>query len=391
MCADNPAQCLYNRANMAGRALSCNTQIITVMSANMIAGGLDSWAVRSSLRIDLNAWLCEKCNIITFHLMWIRMRAVSFLFCCAAVAVLTIVPALAAPRVAVTIKPVHALVAGVMGNQGTPSLIWDGAASPHNTSLKPSQIHALQNADVIFYVDARLETVLQDYLQQRGSSGVTVIALTQTPNLTLLPVRAGGVWGAHDHAARDGDDAAHSDEHDGQQYDPHIWLDPQNGKALTLHIATVLAKADPENADVYRANAAEMIIQLNALGREISAALAPVKDVPYLVFHDAYQYFERRFDLNGIGAITIDPGRSPGARRLKQLKDEIAERKAACVFAEPQFEVGYVTTVTEGTGARTATLDPLGIDTPTEKEAYAALLWTMTKAMTDCLSQRTAD
>ena len=252
---------------------------------------------------------------------------------------------LAAPKVAVTIKPVHALVAGVMGNLGAPALIWSGAASPHNASLKPSQVHALQSADVIFHIGPGLETALQAALAERARSGAMVVSLLQAPNLTILPLREGGIWQAHDHA--DSHDEGHADDHDDEPAghdqdhavppsDPHIWLDPQNGKALALHVSAVLAEVDPDNAETYRTNAAELIIQLNALGREISANLAPVKSVPFLVFHDAYQYFERRFDLNSVGAITIDPGHRPGARRLKELKDEITGRKAACVFAEPQ-------------------------------------------------------
>ncbi len=295
----------------------------------------------------------------------------------------------AAPRVSVTIKPLHALVAGVMDRVGQPELIWSGAGSPHGAQLRPSQMHMIENADVIFQIGGGLELALAESLERRRAAGARVMSLADIDSLTVYPVREGGVWGDHEH--HDEDEHGHGEEQHGDEdqaaaSDPHIWLDPQNAKAMTLAIAEELAAADPANAEQYRVNASGMIVGLNALGREIGAVLRPVQDRPYVVFHDGYQYFEKRFGLNGAGAITVDPERSPGAKRLKAIRTELAGRGAACVFAEPQFEVSYVETVSEGTGVRTATLDPIGANTPAGKEAYAAILWGMAKSFATCLA-----
>lgn len=300
----------------------------------------------------------------------------------------------AAPRVSVTIKPLHALVAGVMERAGEPELIWSGAVSPHGAQLRPSQVHMIENADVIFHIGGGLELALADTLERRKAAGARVLALVDIDSLKVYPVREGGIWAGHEHHEEDAHEAGggHNHNHDSGggeaavASDPHIWLDPQNAKAMTLVIAEVLAAADPENAEQYRANASGMIIGLNALGREIGAALRAVRNRPYVVFHDGYQYFEKRFGLNGVGAITVDPERAPGAKRLKTIRTEIVERGAVCVFAEPQFEVGYVEAVSEGSDVRTATLDPLGVSTPSGKEAYAAILWAMTKSIAGCLA-----
>ena len=290
----------------------------------------------------------------------------------------------AAPRVAVTIKPIHALAAGVMGRIGAPQLVLQGSSSPHSTALRPSQMRLLENADIIFYIADHFETALKPVLHRRRQAGATVVELSDTPNLTLHQFRSAGIWST--------DDQTSQTEHDRDDtVDPHIWLDPQNAKAITLHISAVLARIDPGNADAYRTNAAKLMIELNALGREVAAKLQPVANQPFVVFHDAYQYFERRFGLSGLGAITADPGHAPGAKRLIQIRTGLSRRGAVCVFAEPQFEIDYVTTVIEGSRARAAILDPLGIDTPVGKEAYASLIWSMTNSITRCLSNNSLD
>lgn len=271
-----------------------------------------------------------------------------------------------------------------MGHAGIPDLIWEGGTSPHGAALKPSQIRMIEAADVIFNIGANLEASLTEALERRQQGGALVVSLIDTPGLKVYTIREGGLWPHHEDEDTDGH--THDHQHGSTAKDPHIWLDPKNAKAMVLHIANVLAEADPENAENYRVNAASMIIGLNALGREIADKLAPVRDRPFVVFHDGYQYFERRFGLTGVGAITVDPDRSPGARRLKAIRDEIVARKATCVFAEPQFDVGYIDTVAEGTGARMAILDPLGVALPAGKEAYASMLWTLATSMAACLS-----
>lgn len=167
----------------------------------------------------------------------------------------------------------------------------------------------------------------------------------------------------------------------------HLWLDPDNARAMVAAIAEALAAADPGNGAIYDANARAMSQRLEALSAEIEAGLAPVKDVPFVVFHDAFQYFDRRFGLNTVGSITVNPENQPGAQRLKEIQAKIAGLGARCVFAEPQFEPGLVQVAVEGTDARTATLDPLGADIPDGPELYFELLRRNAASLKACLGE----
>lgn len=285
-------------------------------------------------------------------------------------------PALAGIRVAATIKPVHSLVAAVMGEVGKPTLLLDGPASPHVTALRPSQARIIEDADVVFAVGEDLEAFLHRLIET--DDGTRIVELAEAPGIELLEYRRL-------------DD--HDDDHDGGDHEhggvnPHIWLDPANARVMADHIAEVLGTADSGNADSYSDNAEALISDLNALESELAERLAPVKDRPFLVFHDAYPYFEARFGLAGLGAIVLNPESPPGARRLMEIRHRIEDAGVACVFSEPQFEIGYVTTVLEGTGARTASLDPLGVHVEPGPDAYRRMLTELADMLADCLAGR---
>ena len=286
-------------------------------------------------------------------------------------------PALADIRVAATIKPVHSLVAAVMGETGEPALVLDGPASPHVTALRPSQARIVEDSDIVFAVGEGLEAFLRKLIE--GGGDTSIVELAEAPGLELL-----------DYRGTDGDADEHDDEEDGVHgnINPHIWLDPANGRAMANHIAEVLSAADPARAPIYRANAEAVSRDLDALESELAAKLAPVRQRPFLVFHDAYPYFESRFGLNGLGPIVLNPETPPGARRLLEVRRRIGEAGVACVFGEPQFEIGYVTTVLEGTGARTASLDPLGVTVEPGPDAYRRILTDLADTLADCLAGR---
>lgn len=283
----------------------------------------------------------------------------------------------AAPKVATSIKPVHAIVSAVMGKTGSAKLILAGNTSPHNMALKPSQQRIVESAGIIFHIGEGLEGQLEKPLARRKADGATVIALIGTPGISLLPIREGAIWPQDDH------EHEHDDDHGVP--DPHIWLDPQNAIAMTLHIADVLAKANPANAAAYQSNAKQFAQDLDQLQTTIAGRLAPVRSKPFIVFHDGYQYFEKRFGLNAAGAIAADPDKRPGAKRLHDIRQAIARRNAVCVFAEPQFDISYVKTVIDGTPARSARLDPIGSTLEAGRNAYLALMSNMADAIADCL------
>jgi zinc transport system substrate-binding protein len=298
-------------------------------------------------------------------------------------------PAAAAEPVTVvaSIKPVHSLVAGVMQGAGSPHLIVQGGASPHATSLRPSDAAALERAAVVVWVGEDLEAFLAPALATLAGKA-TVVELAEAPGLTHLPYREGGPWGAHeDHEEEEHADAEAHDEHDHEGIDMHLWLDPDNARAMVAAVAAALSAADPGNAARYDANAKAMSGRLEALAAEIEADLAPVRDVPFVVFHDAFQYFDRRFGLNIVGSLTVNPENQPGAQRLREIQAKIAELGARCVFAEPQFEPRLVQVAVEGTDARTATLDPLGADLPDGPELYFELLRRNAASLKACLGE----
>lgn len=287
-------------------------------------------------------------------------------------------PALAEiPKVVATIKPIHALVAAVMGDLGQPTLIVKGAASPHTYSLKPSEAGAIEAADIVFWTGHGLEVFLEESLDTLAPDA-TKIELSEAPGITLLPVREGGMFEAH------ADEEESHDEH--EEMDMHVFLDPENARAMVAEIARALAAADPEHAATYAANAQAETAALAALSADLTARLAPIKDKPFVVFHDAYQYFAARFGLNVAGSITVSPETMPGADRIAQVRDKLKTLATACVFAEPKFDPRIVDVLVEGTPAHTGTLDPEGANLAEGKDLYAALLTAMVDSLVECLS-----
>ncbi|MBB3566505.1 zinc ABC transporter substrate-binding protein ZnuA [Rhizobium sp. BK491] len=292
-----------------------------------------------------------------------------------------------APKVVVSIKPIHSLVAAVMQGVGTPNLIVDGAASPHTYALKPSNARSLQEAKVVFWVGPGMEAFLQKPLAALGSNA-TIVELDDAPGITKLKFREGGAFEPHDdgdeHEASD--DHAHGHDHDHGEFDTHLWLDPHNAKAMVSEITTSLVAADPVNALTYQANQKALNDKLDALDTEIASTLAPVKDKPFIVFHDAYQYFEHRYGVRVSGSITVSPETIPGAQRVAEIHSKVADLGATCVFAEPQFEPKLVNVVLEGTSAKSGTLDPEAATLPQGPDLYFDLMRGIASSLKACLS-----
>lgn len=292
------------------------------------------------------------------------------------------------PEVVVSIAPLHALVASVMENVGTPILLLQPGASPHHYSLKPSEVKQLYRADVIFWAGPYLETFLNSILQNAKIQKPTLqtIALVETPHLLLLPLRTGATFEPHVH---DHDDHDHHDhEHAANQPDMHFWLDPMNAKILIQYIAHTLAMVDPEHSHQYQQNAVAAEKKLDVLDKDIRQKLQTVQQIPYIVFHDAYQYFEHRYGLKGVGSITLNPEVPPSAKRVKQIQALIQSTHAVCVFSEPQFQAKIIDTIIEGTHVHTGELDPLGKNTQGGLQDYLSLLENLASAFYNCLSKK---
>ncbi len=279
-------------------------------------------------------------------------------------------------KVVASIKPIHSLVSSVMQGVGTPTLIVNGSDSPHTYSLKPADAEALQNAQVIFWVGHELEAFLEKPLEALGQKTQSVSLLDAKSIRTLAP-REGNGFDHHQHEG---------EAHEGEEVDAHIWLDPANAKVILTTIAETLASADAANAATYRANALKTIADLAALSAEIANSLQPVKDRKFVVFHDAYQYFETRFGLQASGAIAINPENPPGAKAITDLRQRIADGKVQCVFSEPQFDNKLVNVILEGSSVKSAALDPEGAALEPGPALYATLLRNLSKSLVQCLT-----
>ena len=297
-------------------------------------------------------------------------------------------------KVVATIKPIHAIAAAVMRGAGTPRLLIDGAGSPHTFTLKPSDAKVLSEANVFLRVSEGLEPFTGRLVRSLPKS-VRVVTLEETPGLTLHALRTGATFEADEHeaAAAKGGHAPGGHQHhrplpdaSATANDGHIWLDPANARLIAAEIAEVLAAAAPEQAAAFRTNAAVLSHQLDELDAELAASLEPVAGKPYIVFHDAYQYLERRYGLAPAGSVTLSPDVPPSAKRLTELRRKIADLKAGCVFAEPQFTPKIIDTIIEGTAARRGTLDPLGAAIPAGPEHYFALLRGLASDLKSCLA-----
>lgn len=281
--------------------------------------------------------------------------------------------------VVASIKPLHSLVAAVMeGDEQKPLLLVDGKASMHGFSLKPSQRRALEEADLVFYISPELESFVAKALYQ--SSGKTRQSrLSEVEGLTLYPVR----WPHH----HDEDEHEHEDEHGEESGDDmHVWMSPENAKLMVAEIARRLSEAYPQKQALYERNAKALFARLDALDQAMAARMAKIAHKPFVVFHDAYQYFEKRYGLQLAGAINLHPEDSPSAQHVRELRQMIVQKQVKCVFREPQFEGRLVDNLVEGTPASSAMLDPEGALLEPGPELYFQLIESVAAGLEKCLA-----
>ena len=321
------------------------------------------------------------------------------------------------PRVAVDIAPVHSLVARVMDGVGTPDLIVQSGASPHEYSLRPSEATALQEADLVFWVSPDLTPWLGDAIETLATNA-TVTELLEADGTIELEFREGALFEAHEehaegehegeehaegeHDDHEGEEHAEGEHHDHEgeehageeagheghdhgEHDPHAWLSPQNAATWLNVIAGQLSATDPDNAGAYFANAAAGRAEIDTLTAEVNAMLEPVRGARFIVFHDAYQYFESAFDFPASGAISVSDASDPSPARIAEIRARIADEGIDCVLAEPQFNAGLVATVLDGTEAGTGILDPLGSDLEPGPALYPQLIRNLATNLAECL------
>lgn len=284
----------------------------------------------------------------------------------------------ATPVVATSIKPIDDLVRAVMDGVGEPVRLIPPGSSPHTYALKPSERMAAEKADVLFWIGPEVETALTK-VTKALRPGARIIALSTVPDIDLLPARSGGDWERKRPATHKHDGHDH-----GGNFDGHLWLSPANASMIVRAAAATLSAADAGHAAQYAANAEKAIRRLAALDDELERKLAPVADKPFIVFHDAYQYFENAYGLRAVGSILVSPEAMAGAKRVSEMRGKINALGATCVFSEPQFEPRLVQTLIEGTQARAGTLDPLGASLPSGLDGYEQLLRNLASNLAGC-------
>ena len=309
------------------------------------------------------------------------------------------------PRVVADIAPVHSLVSRVMDGIGKPDLIVPNETSPHDYRLRPADAEALENAGLVFWIGEGLTPWMERALESL-SGEATIVELLALDETKTLPFREGALFDAHDHSEHDDhddhddhdhdkehddhddhDDHGHDDHagHDHGEFDPHAWLSTDNAKTWLNVIAAKLSSIDPTNAGGYFANASEAIVELDALDKEVDEMLDTVRGGKFIVFHDAYQYFETVYDFPASGAISLGDASDPGAARIAEIAKRIESENIQCVLSEPQFNANMVDTVMAGTEAKTEVIDPLGFGIEPGSSLYTKLIKGMATSLVNCL------
>ena len=271
-------------------------------------------------------------------------------------------------KVVTSIKPIHSLVSYIMDGVGSPDLIVDGYNSPHGFSLKPSHAKMLQEADIVIYVGEGVEEFLEKPLESIANNAVKFELLSQS-GIKKLKFRERNIFEGHD-------------DHGHGEFDPHIWLDPMNAKIIVKKVTNQLSKLDKENSSVYKSNSKKALKEIDQLIKEVKSDIN--KDAKVVVFHDAYQYFEKRFKVNIIGALTVNTDVLPGAEQLAEIREVIEHEKVTCVLSEPQFNPDIVETIAKDTNINMGVLDPLGATLDKGKTLYFDLISNISSSLKNC-------
>jgi len=294
------------------------------------------------------------------------------------------VPANADIKVVASIKPIHSLASYLMNGVAKPDLIVDGYASPHGFAMKPSHAKMLQNADLIFWVGEDVENFLEKPLGSIAKKAEK-IELMQIKGLQVLKFRERNIFDDHDDHDHDGHAKKKKDDHEGHahgEYDPHIWLDPINAKVILKEMTEHLIENDSKNASTYKNNLDKALKDIDKLTMNVMTELN--QSVSSIVFHDAYQYFEKRFNVNILGAFTVNTDVMPGAEQLAEIREIIEHDKVSCVFSEPQFNPDIIKAVAKDMNIKTGVIDPLGATLDPGKDLYFDLIRNMSSSFKGC-------
>lgn len=289
-------------------------------------------------------------------------------------------------NVVASIKPIHALAAGIMEGVSKPALLLDRGGSPHTYSLRPSQAKLLQSADLVFWVGPGLEAFLEKPLSAITSKSNSIM-LMDLEGLHQVDYRDLNLDHEEDEEHGKHDEHDEEEDHHGHgpnDHDPHVWLDPQNAIVMVRHMLAELISRDPDNADAYAKNASRVVLELTELNTELETAMRPFSKSRFIVFHDAYAHFEYRYGLQATGSLSENVEVSPSAKRLAHIRDLISESSVSCVFSEPQFDPRYMRVAAEDAQVHVGVLDPIGKNLEPGPKLYGSLMRQLAQTMSQC-------
>ena len=283
-------------------------------------------------------------------------------------------------KVVTSIKPIHSLVSSVMDGVGKPDVIVDGYNSPHAFSLKPSHAKMLENADLVIWIGEDLEAFLEKPLDTIAKKAKN-IEVMDLKGIRKLDFREKNIFEEHGHDEHKDEHKEH-DGHAHGEHDPHVWLDPINAKVIIKEITKQLVQLDSKNSSIYKSNSKKSLADIDKLTKNIKKKLN--KDLRFVVFHDAYQYFESRFGIQVLGSLTVNTDVMPGAEQLSEIREVIEHEKVNCLFSEPQFNPSIIKSIAKDTNVKIGILDPLGAKLDKGKNLYFDLLNNMASSFKGC-------
>ena len=303
---------------------------------------------------------------------------------CAALstALLAGVTSTANAAVVASLKPLGFIASAIAEGVTTTEVLLPDGASEHDYSLRPSDVKRLQNADLVFWVGPDMEAFMEKSARQIPAN--RQVQMQALPEVQPLLIK-GGDDDEHDHEGHDHGDENHDEHHHHGDYNMHLWLSPEIARMSAVAIHQKLVELMPQSRARLDANLKDFEAKLAQTDKQVGSELAPVKGKGYFVFHDAYGYFEKHYGLTPLGHFTVNPEIQPGAQRLHQIRTQLVEQKATCVFAEPQFRPAVVEAVARGTSVRMGTLDPLGTSIKLGKESYSQFLSQLSTQYASCL------
>ena len=289
-----------------------------------------------------------------------------------AVSLLASMPLLAQPQVLASIKPLQLIAAAITDGVSSPALLITANQSPHDVTLRPSDVRKVAESDLLLWVGPQMETYLADIMERFGSEGHTV----QADSLPGMKLYSNDLEDAHAHG-----------KGDGHLHDPHLWLDTDNALILAQHLTDALIALDAANRAHYEHNLDVFAESIRQLDQRVEERIESIPELRYAVYHNGIQYFERQFGLMHEFVMAPDHEIQPGVRHILEMREMVAERQPACVLEDISASEATISTVFRNDPIVRVRMDTLGDAVALEPNGYATLIDNLAEAIGHCLQE----